>query len=203
MSTGSSSPAVPEDPGRRFRRATRADAFALARDRFIAGERVEINELADELGVNRVTIYRWLGHRHSLLADVAWSLAEPTLHASYAHTRGRGPERLTGALGKYIRAILADHGFRQFLARESETALRVLTRAQNSFQPRLVAAVEELLAREQAAGDLASALPLDELAYLLVRVGESFVFTDTITGEPPDPDRAERAISHILQSPRP
>jgi len=31
--------------------------------------------LADELGVNRVTLYRWFGSRDDFLVEVIWSLA--------------------------------------------------------------------------------------------------------------------------------
>jgi DNA-binding phage protein len=45
------------------RRPAALDAFLLARRRFIAGERVDMTALAQELGVNRVTLYRWVGSR--------------------------------------------------------------------------------------------------------------------------------------------
>ena len=34
-----------------------------------------MSALADELGVNRVTLYRWIGSRDRLLVEVIWSLA--------------------------------------------------------------------------------------------------------------------------------
>src|SRR5258708_8477905 len=61
------------------RRATALDAFTLARRRFLRGERVDIGGLSTELGVNRVTLYRWLGTREQLLVEILSSLAERTL----------------------------------------------------------------------------------------------------------------------------
>src|SRR4051812_12226684 len=57
------------------RRPTPLDAFLLARRKFLAAERIDMSALADELGVNRVTLYRWVGSREQLLVEVVWSLA--------------------------------------------------------------------------------------------------------------------------------
>jgi AcrR family transcriptional regulator len=50
--------------------------------------------LARELGVNRVTLYRWVGSREQLLVAVIWSLAERTLENLDARTRAIGAERV-------------------------------------------------------------------------------------------------------------
>ncbi len=57
-----------------FRRPTPLDAFRLARRKFLAAERIDMSALAEELGVNRVTLYRWVGSREQLLVEVIWSL---------------------------------------------------------------------------------------------------------------------------------
>src|SRR5947207_13651684 len=62
-----------------FSRSTPLDAFRLARRKFLAGERIDMGGLADELGVNRVTLYRWAGSRAQLLVEVVWSVAARTL----------------------------------------------------------------------------------------------------------------------------
>src|SRR3954465_14750206 len=61
------------------RRPTPLDAFRLARRKFLAAERIDMSALADELGVNRVTLYRWVGSREQLLVEGVWSLGERTL----------------------------------------------------------------------------------------------------------------------------
>ena len=42
--------------------------------------------LAEDLGVSRVTLYRWVGSREHLLVEVIWSLGRRTLD----NDRGRG-----------------------------------------------------------------------------------------------------------------
>jgi hypothetical protein len=68
------------------------EAFRAARRMFVAGDRVEISDLAGTLGVNRVTVHRWLGNRTQILTDVIWSLAEPTIEAATAmHQKSADP----------------------------------------------------------------------------------------------------------------
>jgi AcrR family transcriptional regulator len=178
------------------RRADRESALRLAQKTFTAQQRVEVNDLAAALGVNRVTVYRWLGDRDTILAEVVWRLGEKTMRNAYAAAGGTGATRIANAVSTFVRQTLTHLGMRHFLTTESETALRVLTRSTHPFQPRLVALVETLLAEERVA---AADIGRHDLAYLCVRVAESFVYTDAITGEPPDPDRAERALHYLLR----
>lgn len=181
-------------------RAGREDALRLAYKTFNARQRVEVNDLAAALGVNRVTVYRWIGDRDAILAEVVWRLGERTLRNAYAAADGTGNTRIASAVSTFVRQTIEHAGMRHFLKNETETALRVLTRSEQSFQPRLVALVEELLTTEHEAGALTTGdLGLHDLAYLCVRGAESFVYTDAITGEPPDPDRAERALRYLLR----
>ena len=55
------------------------------------------------------------------------------------------------------------------------------------------------LVREQEAGHLDGTYPLDEVAFLVVRVVEGFVYVERITGERPDPDRAASALHFLLR----
>jgi hypothetical protein len=45
-------------------------------------------------------------------------------------------------------------------------------------------------------------LPAHDLAYLLVRVAESFTYADLIAGEPPSAERATAAFALVLQPTR-
>src|SRR6201993_4601718 len=71
------------------------DAFRVARRWFMAGRRIEMQELAAELGVNRATLFRWVGGRADLPGEVLWALAEPTLAAAVEASAGNGAQRIT------------------------------------------------------------------------------------------------------------
>ena len=72
------------------RRPDPLTAFRVARGWFLAGRRIEMQELAAELGVNRATLFRWVGSRDDLLAEIIWSLAEPTLKHAIDESSGLG-----------------------------------------------------------------------------------------------------------------
>jgi AcrR family transcriptional regulator len=175
------------------RRPSALDAFLAARRRFLAGERVDMTALAAQLGVNRVTLYRWVGSREQLLVEVVWSLARRTLDDLEAKKRGPARSaRAVAILTEFLEATIAHPGMQRWLAEEGESAMRLLTRHETDFQPRLIAAVEALI--DPADPDR------HEVAYALVRVIESYTYLDLITGETPDAGRARPIFARLLQT---
>lgn len=181
------------------RRASATEAYRLARRTFLAGHRVDVQAMAAELGVNRVTLYRWLGSRDQLLSDILWSLADRYLSWEADQlpedTAPRTPELLT----RFIRHVIGHPAMRRFLAEEGDYAMRLLTLSTGGFQPRLIARVGELLAGDVARGSITSPVPLDDLAYTAVRIVESYVHIRVITGEQPDAERAGRVLHTLLR----
>src|SRR2546429_405880 len=89
------------------------------------------------------------------------------------------------------------------LERDLEYALRVLTTKESTVQRRTITAIAGFLREEADAGRLDPPLDVDTLAYVLVRIGESFLYSDVITGEQVDLDNAALAFRAVLQAPRP
>jgi AcrR family transcriptional regulator len=175
------------------------DAFLLARRRFLGGERIDMTALAAELGVNRVTLYRWVGSREQLLVEVVWSLARRTLDDLEAATPAGSDQRVVTILMGFLEATLAHRGMQRWLAEEGESAMRLLTRHEPGFQPRLIAGVEDLLAREERGGHLDLGPDRHEVAYALVRVIESYTYLDLITGERPEAGRARPIFARLVR----
>jgi AcrR family transcriptional regulator len=191
--------ALGEETAKPGSRGNALEAFRLARRRFLEGGRVDMSSLASELGVNRVTLYRWVGSREKLLVEVLWSLAAPTLERERARTRKRGAPRVVQIISRFIAAVLANPGMSRFLAEEGELAMRLLTWRDAGFQPRLIEAVDELLREEVARGALDLPVDLHDVAYTIVRIIESYVYLDRITGEEPDAARAESILGLLLR----
>ena len=183
------------------RRSTPLDAFLVARRRFLAAERIDMSALAEELGVNRVTLYRWVGSREQLLVEVIWSLAARTLEKIEARVRAKGPERIVRVVTRFLEDVISNPGMRRWLAEEGELAMRLLTRHDTDFQPRLIDAIHALLAEESEAGRLDLPVDLREVAYVIVRLIESYTYLDLITGEEPDAQRAEPVLRLLLRQP--
>jgi AcrR family transcriptional regulator len=177
-----------------------ARALRLARRRFLARERVDMSALAEALGVNRVTLYRWVGSRDKLLVEVVWGLAEQALGLAKSQTEAQGAERIVGTVTRFLRLVIDNAGMQRWLSEEGEHAMRLLTRHDAGFQPRLIQAIEDLLEEEADAGRLALPVDLHELAYVIVRLIESYTYLDLITGEAPDAGRAEPILRMLLRA---
>jgi AcrR family transcriptional regulator len=180
-------------------RPAAADALRLARRRFLAPERLDMSGLAGDLGVNRVTLYRWVGSRDKLLVEVVWSLAERTLATVDGVAGETGADRVVGVVTRFLDTVITNPGMQRWLAEEGEHAMRLLTRHETDFQPRLIGAIEALLAEETDAGRLNVPVDLHELAYVIVRLIESYTYLDLITGEQPDARRAEPILRMLLR----
>jgi AcrR family transcriptional regulator len=179
--------------------ATPEDAYAAATRAYLAGRRLDMRELAHELGVARNTLYRWTGGRERLLQDVIWALSETAIDDIWVATsRRRGTSRLVEALRRYLVTIVDSHALQAFLRNETYVALRLLT-AQGSFQDRLVAKVRALVDEEVARGTFAPRADTGLLAYAAVRTMEGFVYNDTVVRSEPEVDRAVQVIRLLLE----
>lgn len=154
--------------------------------------------LALRLGVDRTTLFRWVGNRDQLLGDVMWSLAEPTFQAAQERMTHTGALGVAEVLGHFAQDLIDAPSLGAFLRREPERALRLLTTKASVLQRKVVGCVEQLLQQEVDRGNLSHALVVHDLAYLVVRIAETFIYTDLITDEPPDACKAETAIAAVL-----
>jgi AcrR family transcriptional regulator len=181
--------------------ATPLDALRLGRGRWIDTGRLDMGALAAELGVSRATLYRWVGTKELLLGEVLWSFAETALYDARAAARGEGTERLLDSIERYMRAALEFEPLMRFIEADPEYALKVIASKHSPMQRRSIAAMRNQLAELAGAGELQPALALDDLAYLIVRIVESYLYSDVITGSEPDVAKAIDAIDVLLHAP--
>ena len=177
-----------------------ARALRLARRRFLAPERIDMSALAADLGVNRVTLYRWVGSRDKLLVELVWDLANQGLDTAKAQTSARGAERVVSVVRHFLELVIDNAGMQRWLAEEGEHAMRLLTRHDAGFQPRLIDAIRDLLEEETRSGQLDLPADLHEVAYVIVRLIESYTYLDLITGETPDARRAEPILRMLVRA---
>ncbi|MFD3430763.1 QsdR family transcriptional regulator [Nocardia fluminea] len=172
-------PVVPED-------VIRSAALVIE-----SGKRVDLGALATELHISRVTLFRRVGNRDQLISEALWWLTEQSMAASVGRWRRAHGNAVRNAGGE-LRSmwIINDHaartgrdtGFQNLLDDEPITALRALTDPGGAMQPRLIAAVRALLDNDIREGGFRLSVDLDTLAYAVVRLGESILYADLMSG---------------------
>jgi AcrR family transcriptional regulator len=194
---------APARGSRRGRRAavTREDVLALVMDRYLRGQRVDVQAVAAELGLGRTTMYRWFGSREQLIGEVIVRAAEPVLADARRRARGEGAQALLETFDSFNRAIAASAALRRFVERERDAALRVLTSSRGYVQPRIVDLITALIAREVSAGAYEPPTEPATLAYAIVRLAEAFIYTDADAGIGGDVERLREVEAAMLGVP--
>jgi AcrR family transcriptional regulator len=175
------------------------DALHLARRQFIAEGRLDMQGLAAELGVNRATLYRWVGGKEALLGEVISSFARQTVANARREIPGRGPEHVAAVVERALEEINSFEPMHRFLDRDPEYALRVLTSKESTVQRGSVELIRQLLADQVEAGALETPVELEDLAYVIIRIGESFLYSDVIIGTEPDVEKAGEMVRLLLR----
>ena len=185
------------------RRVTALDAFELAQKKWVAGERLDIGKLAEELGVGRATLFRWVGSRDQLYGEVISAAFAATIQWARRVSKGRGAALLTDVTRNLLGALTASKPLRTFVRQDPELALRIVMSSHSPVEGRCVDAVRALIDAEVAAGSLAPAMDTRSLAYVIVRIAESFLYRDVISGDDPDVATATKAIGLLFAAQAP
>jgi AcrR family transcriptional regulator len=186
--------------GRRGRPAasTREAALALATERFLAGERVDVQAIARELGLARATMHRWFHTREALIGELLAALAERRIATLRRRVGSSGASALLETFDAINRELASSHGLRALVVQEQERALRILTSSAGIVQPRVVAAIERTIEAEVGSGEFVSPVSTGVLAYAIVRLAEAFLYNDAIIGIRGDTDRLREVEAALL-----
>ena len=176
--------------------AGRERAITLARQQFIAGKRIEMSQLADELGVSRMTLNRWVGSRDRLLGHVNWTFAHHALKSARKRAHGTGVGVVADTVEGFIATVLDSSFMRSWLQQEGEIALRIVTTRSSDLQANFIGYVAQMIDEELP--DRRVDMPTEDLAYLVVRIAESFCYVDMITGGEPDATKVGIAVRALL-----
>lgn len=184
-------------------RPTPLTAFKRARQWWLSGKRLNLSELAEELGVGRATLMRWVGNKELLLGEILWSLYKEIFEAARAEAEQRG---LTGIdylaliYNEINEVIVNAEPLQRFLRQDPQFGLQVLTSNVSRLQDRLVGAWKTLLEEEVAAGTIAPQMGTEDLAYFIIRIGEGVVYSDLICGRRPALEPAATAFRLLLSA---
>ncbi|HWX74826.1 MAG TPA: QsdR family transcriptional regulator [Solirubrobacteraceae bacterium] len=178
--------------------ASREDVLALTTHRYLRGRRIDVQEIAAELGIGRTTIYRWFGSRDALIGEVIWQAAEPLLAQTRARARGAGAHALLETFDAFNRTMAEAPALLRFVEQEREAAIRVIISGAGTVQPRIVAAITEMIASEVSAGTYSPQVEPATLGYAMVRLAEAFLFNDAAAGMRGDVERLREVQAALL-----
>ncbi|MBK5117719.1 MAG: hypothetical protein JJE23_12475 [Thermoleophilia bacterium] len=166
------------------RRPGPEDAIEVARREFLACRRVDIGRVADELGVNRTTVYRWFGGRSGLLAETMWSLSREVADTALEQSNASGIDRVFETMRTFVEVISTSPAYLHLLENEPKAAARVLFNGPNSMRARSIAWNEELLRGESDL--LAPGVDPALAARAITRCGEVFLYGDQLGDADPN-----------------
>ena len=126
-----------------------------------------------------------------------WRAAEPLL-AWRPSARGAGGEALLDTFDRFNRALVEAPALLRFVEHEREAAVRVLVSGTGAVQPRVVAAITELIDAEVSAGRYEPPIDPATLSYALVRLAEAFLLSDAAAGMRGDVDRLNEVQAALL-----
>jgi AcrR family transcriptional regulator len=189
----------PTAPGRgRPAAAAPEDVLALAREQYLAGDRVDLTLLAAQLGLGRATIYRWFGSRERLLGQVVGEALVELLARKRRKVRRGGASGLLEVFDYVNRSLARSFAVRRLLEQERAGALRLLTSSSGEVQPRAVAAVQALIEAEEEAGRYSAPADPHTLAHAIVRLAEAFLYNDAAIGIRGDHERLREVQAALL-----
>ncbi len=183
-------------------RATPLTAFRMARRWWLEGRRLNLSLLAEELGIGRATLMRWVGNKDLLMGEILWSLYKGIYDQAIEKARTDHPEKGIDFLHQIYSdvniALINAKPMHDFLASEPQWGLQLLTSNVSGLQKRLIDEWQALFEDEIQAGRINPEMDADSLAYYIIRIGEGAIYCDLICGRTPDPERAGQAFRLLV-----
>ena len=174
-----------------------SDAVIAARRYYLAGERIDMGTIAADLGVGRTTLYRWVGDRETLIAEMLSEMVPEVVTTSVQEARGVGVEAVVDGMHRFMETSLAYTPLRTLVEREPELALRVMI-APN--------AGVSVAIRRRLAYEIGGIWPewtetkTEDLADVIVQIGMAYQWGNVAVNAEPDVDRALKAVRMLVEA---
>lgn len=199
MASGGSSSPEPDVPASStLPKPVREDVIVLAHRWFLEGRRIDMQQLARTSGIGRATLYRWWGSREVVIGEVVWRIIAEAIGRVEARNSGVSDDpagRFVHNFGTLADTVRTFEPLTRFVADDPEYGLRVLTSGYSVVQGRMI---DWAASRLTDLPDLDPRIEVRDLAYAIVRVGEAFVWSDIITGDPPQSGKATAMVELLV-----
>lgn len=179
------------------------DALRLGRKRWLEGERIQISAIATELGINRATLFRWVGNKDLYLGEVIWSFYKTMFDRIVARTESpAGPDFVVDVCEQLVNEMIDSEPLHTFIRQDPEYAIRILTSKTSIVQSRSIRAIAQMIRDQTGQSEWHPPLAPDDLAYLLARIAESFLYGDVISGQVTDVRHTSTAFRLLVSAPQ-
>ncbi len=175
----------------------REDAILLARRHYLAGERIDMQSLASELGIGRTTLYRWVGDRDKLISEMLSGMVVEVIRAAIDEAEGEGMERVIDGMRRFMVTTAGFSPLRHLIQTEPELGLRVMLAPGSEVSSAITAALQAEIERTRPewAGEEAA-----ELADVLIQIGMAYEWVNIAVRSEPEIDRAVRAMATLVRA---
>ena len=167
----------------------------VAVEQFLEQGWIDMRALAQRAGIGRATLYRHYADRDAVLAAVLWELTRRAADSALVGAPGPGKQRVLHILRGIMTAVVSLPAIRMFVTRNPDYALKILMSQDGAHAPRLLAELEAFLLAELGPPEGFTAR---QLAYAVLRITDSFCYSDVLLGETPDIDAAVAIIDRML-----
>ncbi|GAB3126235.1 hypothetical protein GCM10027289_01720 [Tsukamurella serpentis] len=182
------------------RSANRFAVIELAAQWFREGRRIDIGRLATASGIGRATVYRWFDGREHVVGEAIWLGIAQAIERVESAEPTRDRTAFLSCFSQLAHEVRQYAPLTGFVAEEPEFAMRVLQSGDGVVQGRLIEWVRNWLddidvppANTQVRG-----ISRADLAYAIVRLAESFLWSDMLIGTAPQPDKATALVELLL-----
>jgi AcrR family transcriptional regulator len=183
-------------------RATPITAFRMATRWWLDGRRLNLSLLAEELGIGRATLMRWVGNKDLLMGEILWSqykyIYDKAIERAAEDESLDGIEYLVQIYTDINIALINAKPMHDFLHAEPQWGLQLLTSNISGLQSRLIETWRTLFDEQIKAGKINPEMDADSLAYFIIRIGEGAIYCDLICGRTPDPGPASQAFRLLV-----
>jgi AcrR family transcriptional regulator len=177
-------------------RPSREVAIEVAEAFFKRGLRVDMQTVADRLGIGRTTLYRWVGDREQLIGEVLARLTDVTWQLVEGTVTGQGAERAVRSIEAFMTLTSTWPPLRGFAQREPQLALRILLLSEAPVSAHIRGGIEAALARHVPNFDIDAN---QDLLDTIVQIGTALEWAPIAIGEEPAIKRAVRLIRGLLE----
>ena len=173
--------------------------FKLARKYWLDGRRISIGDLAKEVGVSRVTLYRWVGSREGLIEEILWSFAKPTFENAIEATPGHGVKHILGVHRHFMSALADFDPLRRYVSDNPTAAIRIQTsKDPKSCHNRIIDIAAKHIEDQVARGYIKLPAPAKKLAEMMVHSNGALLYSAIIGGHTAAAIDQACAINHML-----